>query len=417
MRLCFNRQRAFDKLGQIKAGALFVKSGARKIEIALEFVKSQQFKIDYIVWIAPAAFLSTKTYKEEIKKWSKNLERKIYFYSIEAISSSDYQYLSLYNLIDKFRTFCVVDESITIKNTEAGRTQRLLNMGKKFKYRLILSGTPLTQGLIDLYSQIQFINPSILQMTETQFSNNFLPFFFDQDEVKRRWSKPENEKKLIELMRPYILEYDLDFDCEINNFDEYFELTPREAKNYMLEKEKFLQDKCQIAFLEVVQKFQHIYTISKDKVYALVDVIQQIMQRKEKVVIYIKFIDEIKFFKECGALDYPFVELTGNSNKNRVVEAFQNNINIMFSTYGAGGFSINIPFCNNIIFFSQTFDYKDKIQCLDCIYQKGITKEVNIYNFWVNTGLEELIKNSLSRKKHVLSNVCDYISKEEMLRL
>lgn len=417
MRLSFNRQRAFEKLGEIKAGALFVKSGARKVEIALEFVKSQQFKIDYIVWIAPAAFLSTRAYREEIKKWSKTLERKIYFYSIEAIASSDTQYLNLYNLIDKFRTFCVVDESITIKNTEAGRTQRLLNIGKKFKYRLILSGTPLTQGLIDLYSQIQFINSAILKMTETQFSNQFLPFFLGDDAVRRRWSNPENELKLIELMRPYILEYDLDYDCSIKYYDEYCELTPNEAHNYMLEKELFLKDKEQIAFLQVVQKFQHIYTIAQDKLFALLDLIAQIRARGEKVIIYIKFIDEIKFFKECGAFDYPFAELTGNSNKNKVLEAFANDVDVMFSTYGAGGFSMNIPFCNNIIFYSQTFDYKDKIQCLDCFYQKGITKELNIYNFWVKTGLEELIKQSLSRKKHVLSNVCDFISKEEMLRL
>ncbi len=417
MRLCMNRQRAFDKLGQIKAGALFIKSGARKVEIALEFVRSQQFKVDYIVWIAPAAFLSTRSYKDEIKKWSRGLERKIYFYSIEAVAASDTQYLSLYNLIDKFRTFCVVDESITIKNTEAGRTQRLLNIGRKFKYRLLLSGTPLTQGLIDLYAQIQFINSSILKMTETQFSNNFLHFFLGEDEVKRRWSKPQNEKKLIELMRPYILEYDLDFDCSIKYFDEYFDLTPKEIQNYSQEKEMFLREREQFPFMQVVQKFQHIYTIAKDKVFALVDIIDQILARGEKVIVYIKFIDEIKFFKECGAFDHPFVELTGNSNKNKVVEAFRNNVNIMFSTYGAGGFSINVPFCNNIIFFSQTFDYKDKIQCLDCVYQKGLTKELNIYNFWVKTGLEDLIQRSLTRKKHVLSNICDFISKEEMLRL
>ena len=169
--------------------------------------------------------------------------------------------------------------------------------------------------------------------------------------------------------------------------------------------------------MQVVQKFQHIYTIAKNKVFALVDIIDKILARGEKVIVYINFIDEIKFFKECGAFDHPFVELTGNSNKNKVVEAFQNNVNIMFSTYGAGGFSINVPFCKNIIFFSQTFDYKDKIQCLDCVYQKGLTKELNIYNFWVKTGLDDLIQQSLTRKKHVLSNICDFISKEEMLRL
>lgn len=79
MKLCINRQRAFDQLSDCKTGALFMKMGARKIEIALEFVKSQQFKVEYIVWIAPAAFLTTKTYRSEIRRWSKGLERKIYF--------------------------------------------------------------------------------------------------------------------------------------------------------------------------------------------------------------------------------------------------------------------------------------------------------------------------------------------------
>lgn len=82
-----------------------MKMGARKIEIALEFVKSQQFKVEYIVWIAPAAFLTTKTYRSEIRRWSKGLERKIYFFSIESISGSDVKYLDLYNMVDRFRTF------------------------------------------------------------------------------------------------------------------------------------------------------------------------------------------------------------------------------------------------------------------------------------------------------------------------
>ena len=89
----------------------------------------------------------------------------------------------------------------------------------------------------------------------------------------------------------------------------------------------------------------------------------------------------------------------------------------MFSTYGAGGFGLHLPFCNNIIFFSQTFDYKDKIQSLDCIYKKGKTNQVNIYNFWVQTGLENLIRTSLDRKENVLSNVCKYITKEDLLTL
>lgn len=151
-------------------------------------------------------------------------------------------------MVDRFRTFCVVDESITIKNTEAGRTQRLLELAHRFKYRLILSGTPLTQGLIDLYSQIKFMNPAILNMTESQFANNFLHVSYDQDKTRRKWSCPEKEQHLIKLMRPYIYECDLDFDCPIKRHDYNFNLSAKEAEYYQMEKEDFLQSKEKIAF-------------------------------------------------------------------------------------------------------------------------------------------------------------------------
>ena len=62
-------------------------------------------------------------------------------------------------------------------------------------------------------------------------------------------------------MRPYIYECDLDFDCPIKRHDYNFNLSAKEAEYYQMEKEDFLQSKEKIAFLEVVQKFQHIYTI------------------------------------------------------------------------------------------------------------------------------------------------------------
>lgn len=417
MKLYINRQRAFDMLSNCKTGALFMKMGAKKIETALEFVKSQQFKIEYVIWIAPAAFLATKTYRNEIKNCSKGLERKIYFFSIEAISCSDAKYLDLYQMIDRFRTFCVVDESLTIKNIEAGRTQRLLKIASKFKYRLILSSAPLTQGLIDLYSQITFMNPSILNMTETQFANNFLRLSCDENNFKRKWSSPEREKYLINLMRPYIYECDLEFDCPIKYTNYNFTLSNLEALSYQQEKEDFLNGKDKVSFLEVAQKFQHIYTINQDKVLKLAELIQEIISRGEKVIIFIKFADEFRCLKECGILNFDYVTMGGNINKNKVVSEFSKDIPVMFSTYGAGGYSLHMPFCNNIIFFSQTFDYKDKIQSLDSIYMKGQNYHINVYNFWMQTGLENLIRASLARKKNVLCNVCRYITKEEMLSL
>lgn len=55
-------------------------------------------------------------------------------------------------------SFMVLDESHRIKSPGAKRTIGLVAMGRRADYRRILSGTPVTQGPFDLYSQIKFLN-------------------------------------------------------------------------------------------------------------------------------------------------------------------------------------------------------------------------------------------------------------------
>ena len=211
-----DQQKAFDKLSTLKAGALFMKMGTGKTKVAIELISSKQHLIDCIIWIAPASLIREHSYLQEIKKWSGGLNKPISFFSIEAISSSDQIFLEIVKIARNNKNFCVIDESLTIKNTEAKRTKRLLTYYQMFDFRLILNGTPLTKGLIDLYSQIQFISPKILNMTESQFAHNFLQFKKDGWRPWQRWSLPANEQALIEIIRPYIFDCDLEIDIKIN---------------------------------------------------------------------------------------------------------------------------------------------------------------------------------------------------------
>lgn len=59
----------------------------------------------------------------------------------------------------------VVDESTTIKNLKAGRTQSLVQLGGLAKYRRILTGSPITNSPLDIFSQAQFLDPKLLGFT------------------------------------------------------------------------------------------------------------------------------------------------------------------------------------------------------------------------------------------------------------
>ena len=60
------------------------------------------------------------------------------------------------------RTMTVVDESSRIKNPTKIRSRAAHVIGKHSKYRMILTGTPITQGMEDLFSQFLFLDPDII---------------------------------------------------------------------------------------------------------------------------------------------------------------------------------------------------------------------------------------------------------------
>ncbi len=64
---------------------------------------------------------------------------------------------------DKVKTS--VDESTTIKNPDAKRTQSCLTIAGASKIRRILTGFPYVQSPLDAYSQFAFLNPAILKYT------------------------------------------------------------------------------------------------------------------------------------------------------------------------------------------------------------------------------------------------------------
>lgn len=60
------------------------------------------------------------------------------------------------------RCMIVVDESTSIKNPHSIRTKAVLALRRKAAYRRILTGTPVTQSPLDIFTQYSFLSPEIL---------------------------------------------------------------------------------------------------------------------------------------------------------------------------------------------------------------------------------------------------------------
>ena len=59
----------------------------------------------------------------------------------------------------------VIDESTTIKNHAARRTKNIMKIANLAKYRRIMTGSPVTKSPLDLFSQVEFLGPWLLEQS------------------------------------------------------------------------------------------------------------------------------------------------------------------------------------------------------------------------------------------------------------
>lgn len=143
-------------------------------------------KIDAVIIIAPngvhlnwarTVIPEAQELNDSIIEWSSNSAgRKDFQTRIQAALHHpglvwlcvNYEAINTKNLstyLEKFvalrKCLLIVDESHKVKNPKAISTRAIIQLAKRCPYRRILTGTPVTQGPFDLYSQFHIIDPLI----------------------------------------------------------------------------------------------------------------------------------------------------------------------------------------------------------------------------------------------------------------
>lgn len=389
------QQQAFEKLNRLKVGALFMEMGTGKTKVALDLIASKAHKVDYILWVCPCSL--KQEIESEKEKWHPELVLDIV--GVESISQSDRIYLETLRKIENKRVFIVVDESLKIKNKWAKRTKRVLDLGSKAEYKLILNGTPLSKNVLDLWTQMEFLSPKILDMTYPQFRNTYCEYYV-RGKLKGKVKSQHNIPHLISKIEPYIFDADLEIKTKKNYHN--YTYTLKHDEEYQAIKDKYLDkpdDLQDFEFYAMITELQRCYC--RDKKTTLDAVIEDI---QEPVIVFVKFLDSIP----DGAL-----RIDGAiKDRKAVIERFRENGGALYITYGCGAYGLNLQFCHNVIFAEHCWDYAQKIQAEARVYRMGQQCDVHYYNLWADTGLEKMIETNLKRKSGLLDDVKTEIAKK-----
>lgn len=397
-----NQIQAFEKFKKLKVGALFMQMGTGKTRVAIELIDYN--KCDLLVYIAP--FSTLNNIEKEFVKW--NLSTPYILIGYETIQASDKKYLELLNKIENKKTFIVADESIFIKNEETKRFKRLCEIRKKCEYALILNGTPLTKNEWDLYNQMQFLSPLIIKMSRQEFLNTF----FKKITYKKRGQKENtfykfseiNAELLYKIIEPYIFKCDLDFSK--NEINEYHYIT-YENDEYYKEKENKLSEYIELGKSETIINMLTQLNVISSNYYKKNDELIKYINNK-KVVVFCNFINEIEYISNkinC------YIIVGGTKNRKNIIEKFKNDNKPLLMTYGVGSYSLNLQFCNEIVYSSINFDYAKMEQSKYRIKRIGQENNIKYTYFLTNLGINKLILENID-KKMTLENLV----KEKMMK-
>jgi SNF2 family DNA or RNA helicase len=312
--------------------------------------------------------------------------------------------------------YLILDEAQAIKNPSAQVT-RLIKMIDA-EHRLSLSGTPVENSPVDLWSHFDFLMPGFLEN-------------IDQFKERYKASEPKDLKKLRDKSKPFILRRlksqvctELPSKTEITLFCEFtddqkqiYDSAVLSGKREIAAKKteqrsisihiltlllRLRQISCHPS-LALPDKNQSVMTSGKHEM--VLDTAEEIISEGHKILIFSQFTEHLKILKstflsrgiENFYLDGSTVDRKG------VIENFQEcgNPCVFFMSLKAGGVGLNLTEASYVFLLDPWWNPAVENQAIDRCYRIGQENPVTVYRFITKDSIEERV-SELQEKKNVI---------------
>lgn len=316
--------------------------------------------------------------------------------------------------------YVILDEAHYIKNPAALITKSL--EGLQCKHRIAITGTPVENSALDLWTQMNFVNRGLLG-TQNYFKNEFQ----NPIEKKNDFAKQE---KLAALIKPFILRRtkeqvakDLPPKTE---YIQYCEMTDEQAALYervkneyrntildQIEREGFA--KSQFLLLRGLTLLRQIANhpkmtdensaMSSGKFEEIFDRLEVVLANGNKVLVFSQFVKHLTLIKEALVeKNIGFCYIDGSTKKRiEQVEQFQNDpkIQVFLISLKAGGVGLNLTAADYVFVLDPWWNPAAEAQAIDRAHRIGQNKNVFVYKFISRETVEEKILRIQERKKQL----------------
>lgn len=337
----------------------------------------------------------------------------------------------------------IVDESHRCKDNSAKRTKNLIKISKKMEtarhdtcYRYILTGTPVLNSQIDLYTQFLILDGG------ATFGSNFYEYrgkyFYDKNAGMPKHVHFPNwqaRKETTESLKEKIARVSVQAkkeDCldlpPLLKTEVEVELSKEQKRSYEEMKNDFISfldsgiATAQLAITKALRMQQilsgfikmengenHVFK-DNPRLDALKDLLSDI---EGKVIVWSIFHQDYEHIKAvCKSLKLEFAEVTGLvKDKQDQIDRFQMDANcrVMIASQSAGGTGVNMTAASTMIYYSRSYSLEHDMQSESRNYRGGsdIHEKVTRIDLVAKGTVDELVLKALREKKNLADQILD----------
>lgn len=329
--------------------------------------------------------------------------------------------LPIYNTMEF--DYCIIDEAQNIKNANSQNAMAVKEI--KAKNRFALSGTPIENSLMELWSIFDFVMPGYLY-DEKRFSVRY---------HKKLRESPEVLEELNRLIKPFILRRrkkevikELPDKIEKNllvNLNEEQQIVYKTYANYAVEliEKKVKEDEfknSKIEILAYITKLRQLcldpsvamedYTGGSGKLEALVELLHKCIEEGHRILLFSQFTSVLKNIgKRLRVEEITFSYLDGaiaSEKRMEIVKAFnEGESSVFLISLKAGGTGLNLTSADVVIHFDPWWNPAVEEQATDRAHRIGQKNVVEVIKIIAKGTIEEKIISLQEEKKKLISEL------------
>ena len=330
----------------------------------------------------------------------------------------------------------IADESQRIKTHDAAQSKAMHQLGDQARYKLILSGTPVQNNAIDIYSQYRFLDPTVFGKNFYQFRNRYaimggfnrrqIVGYKDMDDLIRRGHSIAfriTKEEAIDLPEQTFEVRHIQMDKKLADLyqrikrDSYAEIETGGQITATTVLTKLLRLQQLAGGFLVTDDAAKPQLVSTAKLEALSDIVQDyVVDGGKKLVIFARFVPEVKAIIDLMKKVLPdrkkAVSIYGEIKKEdrgAIVKQFQEDPNtvLFIGQIDTASTGITLTAADTCVYYSKNFNYATYSQSLSRIHRIGQRNTCTYIDLVVEKTVDEMISKALAKKEDMAKTVVD----------